>query len=641
MKKTLLFAALAAATLAISCQPKEIVDIPDEIISEETDQAPVVRTFVCEFASGDTKYSISDDGVAKWEVGDEILIHAGTDGNVRTIITLTAEDISADGKKATITVTGLEPYSRSDYTSSYYAIYPASAITTSKTLYYESRMEDFSKPAMGACDDGEGKFLFYNMCGIIKYTVNGDFDSCEFSGNANETVGYNVYQCRIAKKADGSMYLDWFKYGNGYKATDVVEYKKVSFDVVSDGTSVNYIVLPRGVDFTSGFTMKFKKNGVTVKTATTNKAVNVARNKILPLGDITARLVDYVAPSFSDHTVAAEYASATDLSDKVANCYVISSPGAYKLPVVKGNDIETSAGSVYDVQLVWETYNNAESVEANSIIAGVDFDGPSNFVYFKTPSTLKAGNALIAAKDSEGNIIWSWHIWVPKTAFTNIAGIHTTALMSRNLGALIDAEASTTVANDVTSAGLFYQWGRKDPFPGPSTLDEDYPSGAKVAGTAKTVNDGQISLIESIRAPYMYGKYAGDWCSNHNSEYWGDTGSKSVYDPCPSGYRVPKRDTGKALWNGEDATFTTQAGWGYDSDHKWFTLGDPVVVFPLTGYMDSGSYNRCLKGRTAIWNAHADGDDNAYCRYVYEGPKAVRYSHNKSRGYSVRCAVDN
>ena len=636
MKKTLIIAVFFAAAFAFSCQQKEIVETPD--VSGE----PVVRTFTCEFAQPDTKIAVVNDGKTTWEEGDEILIHSGTDGNERTIVTLTAADISDGGKKATITVAGLNPYvhSSGNYTSTFYAIYPASAVKSSANLYYETRIEEYSKPAVGACDDGEGKFLFYNLGALISYQVSGDFDSCELSGNNGEIISYVYYQCRIAKKSDGNMYIDWFKYGNGISSDEAGPLTKQTYDVVSDGSTTNYICIPRGVNFVGGFTMKFMKDGEIKKIASTNTAVSIERGQLLPLGTLT-NLKDYVPPTTDSHTSA--ITGATDLSagNGPANCYIISAPGAYKLPVVKGNNAELSAGSIFGAKLVWESYNNAEEVNLNSIIANVDYDGPENYLYFETPSALTPGNAVIAALDANEKIIWSWHIWIPKTSISVIdGGIHTTPLMSRNLGALIDAEASSTVTNDVTSAGLFYQWGRKDPFPGPSTFEEDYPAGAKVAGTAKTISEGPISLVESIQNPTLYGLNNGDWCTDHNAEYWGDNGSKTIYDPCPAGYRIPKRDQTKNLWNGEDDTFMAFAGWAYDGDHKWFTLGDPVVVFPLTGYMDSGTYNRCKAGRTVIWNAHADGDNNAYNRYIYNGPRAVRYSHNKSRGYSVRCCVE-
>lgn len=87
---------------------------------------------------------------------------------------------------------------------------------------------------------------------------------------------------------------------------------------------------------------------------------------------------------------------------------------------------------------------------------------------FKTPEVLKNGNAVIAVQDAEGRILWSWHIWICKDycpgdtdqVYYNDAG----TLMDRNLG------ATSAVPGDVGALGLLYQWGRKDPFLGSSSI---------------------------------------------------------------------------------------------------------------------------------------------------------------------------
>ena len=646
MKKFLFILSAAFAVLAVSCEKSTKITEPEEQAEKYS------RTFTCVFAAPesadpDTKVSIASDGKVAWEVGDEIMIHGGTDGADRKLVTLTAGDISADGKHATFTIEGLAPYDRtsSGVVSLYYAQYPASAVPAG-SMYYECAFNNTNAMLMAACNEGD-TFRFFNLCGVISYVVSGDFDSVVFSGNNSEEVTFtDYYQVRVRDDGSGAT-CNYFKPGNGFKTN--TPGTSISTSVVSDGATVNFIYLPRGVNFTDGFTFKFIKGGEIVKTVSTSSSVNVAHGKLLPLGDITSHLKTYVAPSSHDASHPA-IAGAEDLgATATANSYIVDSSvpanagKVFKFKAVKGNSA-LPVGAVNSVEVLWETWNNAEAVTANSIIANVDYDkqdGDDDYwITLEMASPLHAGNAVIAAKDAGGNILWSWHIWVPATTITSADyGIHTTAMMSRNLGALIDATAGTSLI-DVTSIGLFYQWGRKDPFPGPSVNTEDYPAGATVAGTPKSINEGQISLAESIKNPTQYGKYAGDWCSDHNSEYWGDSGSKSMYDPCPPGYRVPKRDKSTDLWHENEDEFKAQTGFAYNDSYNWFTLGDPVAVFPLTGYMDSGTYNRVAKGRTALWNAHADGDGNAYCRYIYEGPRAVCYSHNKSRGYSVRCCAE-
>jgi hypothetical protein len=50
------------------------------------------------------------------------------------------------------------------------------------------------------------------------------------------------------------------------------------------------------------------------------------------------------------------------------------------------------------------------------VIAAVGVE--DGYITFSTPETLKPGNALIAAKDADDVILWSWHIWIPAAEVT-------------------------------------------------------------------------------------------------------------------------------------------------------------------------------------------------------------------------------
>ena len=395
---------------------------------------------------------------------------------------------------------------------------------------------------------------------------------------------------------------------------------------------MHLIGLPTGTNFSAGFTFKFKDGEDIVKIAKSNSSVNVALNKYLDLGDITSHLEDYVAPTTSDHKSG--ITDASDLSvGGTANCYVISAAGAYKLPVVKGNS-DQSAGNVFGVELLWETYNNAEEVTPNSVIAAVDFDGEENYVYFQTPATLKPGNALIAAKNFEGAIIWSWHIWIPETAFTSNTYGYTTdcEIMSRNLGALADTQPGEVA--DPKSFGLLYQWGRKDPFLGVKAAGST--ESATFYGTAMTVFDGQMSQAEAAAQPTVLANVSGiDWCSTVDRMYWGDqekSGSKTIYDPCPAGYRVAGRKRAKIFTDAGSGL----AGWSYDAEKYYFQVGAPVSTLPLCGYLkEDGTY---ATDAALVWNTHMDADtpNISYCQWVSSG-ESKKGQKERAKGGSIRC----
>ena len=155
-----------------------------------------------------------------------------------------------------------------------------------------------------------------------------------------------------------------------------------------------------------------------------------------------------------------DVSSAIDLSLAAsANCYIISEAGLYKFKTVKGNST-TSVGSVASASILWETFGTDTAPEPSDLISGVCYkDG---YIAFKTADTFKEGNAVIAAKDASGNILWSWHIWLTDQPQAQVYNNDAGTMMDRNLG------ATSATPGDVGALGLLYQWGRKDPFLGSS-----------------------------------------------------------------------------------------------------------------------------------------------------------------------------
>lgn len=265
------------------------------------------------------------------------------------------------------------------------------------------------------------------------------------------------------------------------------------------------------------------------------------------------------------------------------------------------------------------------------------------------------GNALIAAYNSAGEIVWSWHIWVTANEPGNLSSavVYNThpwdetgikydkwvpgyAIMQCNLGALRNAPATSDKADKTKfdTYGLIYQWGRKDPFPQMKTFNKwgaFYPYDNRIAGinvydnshtfikmTASGGYNGNVSgelfrtelatnvgstkaegLKYAVRHPVDYISAAtnfedykrndylenhryfnrGDWLPESDESLWGavkrypgmkkytpltvDDGSlwdnygseKTIYDPCPAGWRVPPAD----LWLGFTSNAAIQA----------------------------------------------------------------------------------
>ena len=277
---------------------------------------------------------------------------------------------------------------------------------------------------------------------------------------------------------------------------------------------------------------------------------------------------------------------------ETANCYLIVQPGTYALKVdVKGNgekgesamtSEDGSSGEtelwtsdiegVAKVAVIWETTKGLVTITPtapNTVGAVPNEAGCIDYTVTDASSiwqTGKGGNALIGAFDADNNVLWSWHIWV--VADYRTTGIRTENwitnydFIDRNLGA-------TSNQPGIESLGLLYQWGRKDPFIGAGSIQNAtkadvvwYTSVGTEEGTSKVypgLYKGELwsnlngnNIADVIQYP-TYLSPTGMLTSSHvnNQErrcLWGaqygnitteDAGKKTLWDPCPPGYRVP------------------------------------------------------------------------------------------------------
>ena len=157
---------------------------------------------------------------------------------------------------------------------------------------------------------------------------------------------------------------------------------------------------------------------------------------------------------------------------------------------------------------------------------------------------LRRGNARIGGFDAAGNLIWSWHIWVTDRP-RNLTYGNGYVSMDRNLGA-VSTDPEDFNADVPVLSGCAYQWGRKDPFFFHELMN--HPEYIKEAPVP--ISDAHKyprSFFKRDHASYETGGY--DWTSETNDHLWGwisdrDNVVKTLYDPCPPGYRV----NGNALW---------------------------------------------------------------------------------------------
>lgn len=282
----------------------------------------------------------------------------------------------------------------------------------------------------------------------------------------------------------------------------------------------------------------------------------------------------------------------------------------------------------------------------------------------------REGNAVVAVVDSENNIMWSWHVWITDVPQDVNMG-NDIIFMDRNLGA-------TDATSGLESYGLYYQWGRKDPSPGApnatySTADQSINpvfnhKGSKVSSVKNYV--AETSLLDGVQNPHLllftsYGQYyTYDWVNGPYDNLWGDGTQKTIYDPCPYGYMVPKDQLYYVLTNGrkqsqngglnvtlnENILRLPYAGYKGVERGQSSLAGPWKYVGTKGDYLDSSlsketeGYNVRHRRRNYItdaasWNEYSVDGQNEY-RFTATNNLLVDYTNRKTAG-SVRCVKDN
>ena len=263
---------------------------------------------------------------------------------------------------------------------------------------------------------------------------------------------------------------------------------------------------------------------------------------------------------------------------ETANSYIVSTSGLYKFKAYKGNSQELAgtaqtnhpSGKVSHVNVLWESFGTDVLPSKGDLIYSVGYK--NEYVYFRVLDEFKEGNAVIAANDNLDRVLWSWHVWLtdyPKEqVYYNNAG----TMMDRNLGATTDNPREPNVI------GLKYQWGRKDPFGG----------GAR---TESTKTEKSMSIENAILNPMTYFQYSSNGTSGPLTTeiLWNeDSNIKSIYDPCPAGWRVPNggKDGVWAKALGQSASFKNEI---YDSINRGVNFSSKLCD-DLCVWYGEGSY---------------------------------------------------
>ncbi len=300
----------------------------------------------------------------------------------------------------------------------------------------------------------------------------------------------------------------------------------------------------------------------------------------------------------------------------------------------------------------------------------------------KAPVT-RGGNALVAAYNSNGTIVWSWHLWitdyVPRGITSSInyveaqkrtrngsvhqyagsafktGGMYANKVMTdRNLCALGGGFPGKNASNLEfgNRIGYIYYWGRKDPFFG------------SIDGTANEKDviynaDGEAISLECVNyseIPKTDGNTLA-WVIEHPKDIiigtlswyndsettdasvflWDNQGKKTLYDPCPDGWMIPDKsvvndiNTANAYWFNANGNFV-QNGSSHTKGGRLYNIsGTPgiptpqtihnTVWFPVTAWRGNGVLTQPDQGYLGFRNMTLY---SGYYRFFYS-----RYSNNE------------
>ena len=200
-------------------------------------------------------------------------------------------------------------------------------------------------------------------------------------------------------------------------------------------------------------------------------------------------------------------------------------------------------------------------------------------------------------------------------------------MMDRNIG------ATSSTPGEVGALGLMYQWGRKDPFMGSSSISSSVL--ALSTGTWNITSGGSTTKAEENPMRFYTSMYLpdGSWDS-----------AKTIYDPCPAGWRVP--DGGEnSVW-AKALGESKLASLSYDSTNKGINVtrifGEATSIwYPASGdrYNSSGELGK-VGDHCYYWSCSPveNTNANAYNLYIsYSGSGNPSSPMGRAYGYPARC----
>ena len=384
-------------------------------------------------------------------------------------------------------------------------------------------------------------------------------------------------------------------------------------------------------------------------------------------GNATSRNTanSYLISAPGHYRIPLVYGNAIKNGATNSNAYETTATGTYVLqhfqdhagqPITNPWIEKTNGGAYANIDGAKIVWSDEKDLVTSPTIAHVGGDG---YLDFEVKATdIKSGNAVVAVTKG-GTVVWSWHLWfAPKSALnkievTNHQGVKYN-FTEETLGWKPKGEVSTyntprtvkvkveqtianggvkqfTVINITQNNGskkegiaTLYQFGRKDALPGTDTFypatgysfDNNNTPGGRSLSYAIQHPENMFIAASTTKTDWCYDVYFNLWSADNTTFGWNDNAVvKTVYDPCPVGFKIPASNAFTGFTsNGQNQYYTvaninaketneSQDKFSAAYGHNFYTNSskNATVFFPavgsrsysdgsLSGVGNSGSY---------------------------------------------------
>lgn len=404
------------------------------------------------------------------------------------------------------------------------------------------------------------------------------------------------------------------------------------------------------------------------------------------VASVVTRNVEMVYISVIDLSKVDVYGN--PIAQSTANCYVVKKAGKYKFPIAYGNaikngEVNTAAftnnggnkshdfvdgkGVVITEPWIKDTGTQTGNYVASCSIAIADIEtetveatftrSDKEYIYLNVHNVpQEGGNVIISIKSDLGIPIWNWHIWLwphdlTPVTITNATGVEYN-IMPVNLATKLD---DGTVYGQGTTGykNWFYQWGRPMPLLCPSAYNST-TNHTSYGSSSFSTSSKASNLQTGIQNPTKFYYNASSPCNWFGTKLYYNlwdascttTGTsdnnvvKTVYDPCPVGFKMPNGNTFTGF--GLDDTVNAVGSFTYGYKFKRNSSDITGVFFPASGYRYS--INGSLQDARFygyVWSAAMSSQTRASSLYFDSDFVNPQIESDNAHGFSVRPVKDD